>query len=122
MRPISNYTIPGEAEYILLKSGLVAVRGSAVEPTQDLIALFWGAPVPPMAELEPVLIQVAEVTAYGLGGAMNVSKLRSQAMEAVRLLGITHTHGALSELFMRVRAGAEAAAEDIRNQPPIGAL
>lgn len=62
-----------------MKSRLVAVRGSTVEPTEDLIALFCGAPVPPMDELEPVLIQVAEATAYGLRGAMNVTKLRSLA-------------------------------------------
>jgi len=75
-----------------------------------------------MDVLEPVLIQVAEVTAYGLGGAIDVSKLRSRALEAVRLLGITHTRGAISEMFARVRKGAEAAADDIRNQPPLGSM
>jgi hypothetical protein len=84
--------------------------------------LFGGSPVPPPGVLVPVLIQVAICCNAGLGGAIDVYGERSRAIDAVRKLGITHAHGAVSHLFTLIRDAVAATTEEPRNLPPLNPL
>lgn len=121
-----NFDTIGEPEYILARAGLYWVihtpDGTAIEACEKLTRLFGGSPVPPPEALVPVLIQVATCCNAELGGAIDVCGERSKAIDAVRKLGITHSHGAISHLFTLIGEAAAATAEERRNLPPVSPL
>ncbi|WP_406700218.1 hypothetical protein V5E97_15450 [Singulisphaera sp. Ch08] len=112
------FTIPGNPEYVLHRSGLFDLRDREPQPSEKLTRLFYGKPIPPLAELLPALIRLAVYCNMERGGALNVERERVEATEGLKSLGLTHDHGALHATFQAVRQATDLVAEEIKLIPP----
>ena len=122
MRPLFAlyFDTPGEVEYVLGKAGLYqAIRtesGSRAEPTEELRRFFPGGNIPPEETLVPLLAQIVDFS--DRLGAVNRTGERSRIIDALQQLGITHEHGAISQLLTVIRQATQEAAMDVAKLPP----
>jgi hypothetical protein len=95
-----------------VRAGLFDVVDLAVSASKRLMRLL--NPLPD--ELLPILVRMAEVCALELGNAIDTGALRSRLVADLRKLGLRHE--AIGDLFVLVKEGAAAAAEERRRQGP----
>jgi hypothetical protein len=107
---------PGPAEYILVKAGLFRVVDLTVSPTERLTRLL--DPLPD--ELLPPLVQMAEICALELGGAIDTYPLRARVVSDLKELGLPDW--AIGDLFVLVTEGAASTAEERRREPKFAPL
>lgn len=119
-----NFDSPGEIEYVLGKAGFYqAIRtesGSRVEPTDKLRQIFPGGVVPAEEMLIPLLTRIIDLC--DRLGAVNRDAEKSQVITALKTLGVTHEHGAISQLFADIRQATQQAARDVAALPPFRGL
>jgi hypothetical protein len=125
MKPLiaANFGTPGTVEYVLAKAGLYQLTpesGFKPRPTEALRGMFPRGAVAPEEKLVPHLAQIIDLS--DRLGAVNRAGERSRIIDALRQLGITHEHGAISQLFAVIRQATQEAAEDVAKLPPARGL
>lgn len=121
VRPLiaSNFGTPGTVEYVLAKAGLYQVMpesGFKPRPTEALRGMFPRRAVAPQEKLVPILAQIVDFS--DRLGAIDRTGERSRIIDALRQLGVTHEHGAISQLFAVIRQATQEAAQDVAKRPP----
>lgn len=111
-----NFDRPGTLEYILGKARLYQASADKVEPTDRLRKIFTGRVVPPEETLIPVLMLIVDVA--DRLGALDRQGEKSRIATELQKLGVTHTHGAIGQLYQDIRQATEQAARDVAALPP----
>jgi hypothetical protein len=109
----------GTVEYVLAKAGLYQVTpesGFKPPPTEALRGMFPGGAVAAEEELVPLLAQIIDIA--DRLGAVNRAAERSRIIDGLQKLGVTHEHGAISELFTVIRQATQQAAPGAAKLPP----
>ena len=125
MKPLiaANFGTPGTVEYVLGKAGLYQVTpesGFKPRPTEALWGMFPRGAVAPEEELVPLLAQIVDFSDR-LGAICRAGE-RSRIIDALQKLGVTHEHGAISQLFAVIRQATQEAAQDVAKLPPARGL
>jgi hypothetical protein len=121
MKPLiaANFGTPGTVEYVLAKAGLYQVTpesGFKPRPTEALRGMFPRGAVAPEEELVPLLGQIVDFS--DRLGAVSRTGERSRIIDALKKVGVTHEHGAISQLFAVIRQATQEASEDVAKLPP----
>lgn len=121
MRPLiaANSGTPGTVACVLAKAGLYQVMpesGFEPRPAEASRGMFPRGAVAPREELVPILAQI--VDSSDRLGAIGRTGERSRIIDAPRQLGVTHEHGAISQLFAVIRRATQEAAQDVAERPP----
>jgi hypothetical protein len=111
-----NFDRPGTLEYILGKADLYQATKDGAEPTDRLRKIFPARVAPPEETLMPILTLMVDVA--DRLGALDRQREKSQIIDALQRLGVTHTHGAIGQIYHDIRQATEQAARDVAALPP----